>query len=49
MCVETYSTKYGPVNVGNIFNFSDNFLPGAGLGVVSKVAPPIGTSASQLP
>jgi hypothetical protein len=42
-------TKYGPVNMGSIFNFSDNFLPRAGLRAVSKVAPPIGTSACQLP
>jgi hypothetical protein len=29
--------------LGSIFNFSDNFLPRAGLHVVSKVVPPIGT------
>jgi hypothetical protein len=41
--------KYGPVNLGSIFNYSDNFLSGAGLRAVSKVAQPIGTSACQLP
>jgi hypothetical protein len=42
-------TKYGPVNLGNIFNFSDNFLLRAGLRAVSKVVPPIDISACQLP
>jgi hypothetical protein len=45
-CINIFSRNMpGPVNVGSIFNFSDNFLPRAELRSVSKVAPPIGTSA----
>jgi hypothetical protein len=50
VCVSKFVlTKYGPVNLGSIFNFSEILLPRAGLRAVTKVAPPIGTSACQLP
>jgi hypothetical protein len=49
VCRNFFLAKYGPVNLGSIFNYSDNFIPGAGLRAESKVAPSIGTSACQLP